>query len=271
MREFFRKLRYCFGRWFPLGGPAQASQESKNPGHLTPSLHHLAIIMDGNSRWAKNLGQPAVFGHRKGADAAYEVVKAASQMGIKYLTLFAFSSENWCRPSEEVADLMALLRHYLGTQIDRLCENGIALRVIGDRNRLDPEVREMIGRAEAATAQGTQMTLIMAISYGGREEITRACQKICEKVKEGSLEPEQLDEGLFSAHLDTAGIPDPDLLIRTGGERRISNFLCWQVSYAELYFTQVLWPDFTKEALMNAVEDYGTRERRFGRVTSHVK
>jgi undecaprenyl diphosphate synthase len=271
MNDFFQKLKGLIAATTRLWRSDKHHPDGFIPQVPRASLEHIAIIMDGNSRWAKNQGHPTVFGHRKGADVAYEVVKAVSQMGVKYLTLFAFSSENWCRPSDEVADLMALLRQYLSTQVSKLLENGIVLRVIGDRNRLDSDVKQMIEQAEEKTAHGTKMTLLMAISYGGREEIVRACKKLCHQVAQGTLDIEHIDEAVFASQLDTAGVPDPDLLIRTGGVLRTSNFLSWQSSYTEFYFTQVLWPDFTKETLINAMEDYGKRERRFGRVSIHVE
>ncbi len=249
------------------------ARHSSLPSHILPKHtlpQHVAIIMDGNSRWAKLVGKPAIYGHQKGADAAYNAVKFASEIGIEYLTLFAFSSENWARPAHEVSELMDLLRHYLKVQVSKLVENNIRLRIIGDRQRLAPDVQEMIHIAEEKTSQQTKMTLIMAISYGGRDEIMRVCKEISLQVQEKRLKVGDINESLISDHLDTAGIPDPDLLIRTSGEYRISNFLCWQLAYTELYFTQNLWPDFTRETFANALEDYARRERRFGGVSVHV-
>jgi undecaprenyl diphosphate synthase len=225
---------------------------------------HVAIIMDGNGRWAKARGMPRIAGHRRGAEAARRTVRAAIELDIKYVTLFGFSSENWRRPVGEVEDLMGLLRHYLRGEIAELHGNGIKLRVIGDRLRLSPDIVAMIDHAEALTRANSRLQLIIALSYGGRAEIALAAQRIAQAVKAGTLSPDAIDEACVADHLLTAGIPDPDLLIRTSGEKRISNFLLWQNAYAELVFTETLWPDFGKSDLESALRDYHGRDRRYG-------
>ncbi len=229
-----------------------------------PPPAHVAIIMDGNGRWAKARGLPRVAGHRRGADAVRRTLEAVGEAGIRYLTLFGFSSENWNRPTDEVDDLMGLLRHYLRGEIAELHRHGIRLRVIGDRSRLSSDIVTLIANAETLTESNDRLHLIVALSYGGRGEIARAAQRIAEAVKAGRLSPEAVDEVCFADHLLTAGIPDPDLVIRTSGEQRLSNFLLWQTAYAELVFTETLWPDFGKSDLENALRDYHGRERRYG-------
>jgi undecaprenyl diphosphate synthase len=233
---------------------------SQNP--LPPA--HVAIIMDGNGRWAKARGLPRIAGHRRGAEAVRRTVIAATELGIQYLTLFGFSSENWKRPSDEISDLMALLRHYLRGEIAELHRNGVKVRVIGDRSRLAADIVTLIDNAEKLTAGNTGLNLIIALSYGGRAEIAQAARRIAEAVAARRLVPEQIDEARFADFLLTVGIPDPDLLIRTSGEQRISNFLLWQSAYAELVFTETLWPDFAKSDLEMAVRDFHGRERRYG-------
>jgi len=225
---------------------------------------HIAIIMDGNGRWAKARGLPRIAGHRSGAEAVRRTVTAAGDMGIPYLTLFGFSSENWKRPSAEVQDLMVLLRHYLRGEIAELQRNGVRLKVIGQLTRLAPDIVGMIARAETLTRENSQITLTIALSYGGRAEIVAAVQAIAAEVARGSLAAEDVDEDCLARHLFTADIPDPDLLIRTGGEQRISNFLLWQCAYSELVFTKTLWPDFSRNDLEQAIDDYCGRERRYG-------
>lgn len=235
-----------------------SSQESPPP----PA--HVAIIMDGNGRWAKARGLPRIAGHRRGAEAVRRTVVAAAELGIQYLTLFGFSSENWKRPSDEISDLMGLLRHYLRGEIAELHRNNVRVRIIGDRARLAADIVTLIDNAEQLTARNTGLNLIVALSYGGRAEIVQAARRIAEAVAAGRLMPEQLDENRFAEYLLTMGIPDPDLLIRTSGEQRISNFLLWQSAYAELVFTETLWPDFAKIDLEMAVRDFHGRERRYG-------
>jgi undecaprenyl diphosphate synthase len=225
---------------------------------------HVAIIMDGNGRWAKARGLPRIAGHRHGADAVRRTVTAAGEFGIAYLTLFGFSSENWKRPVVEVDDLMGLLRHYLRREIAELHRNGVRLKVIGERSRLPEDIVTLITNAEALTADNLGLRLTVALSYGGRAEIVRAARTIADLAKAGALAPESIDEDLFAHHLLTADMPDPDLVIRTSGEQRISNFLLWQTAYAEFVFTGTMWPDFGKSDLENALSDYHGRERRYG-------
>jgi undecaprenyl diphosphate synthase len=225
---------------------------------------HIAIIMDGNGRWARARGLPRIAGHRSGAEAVRRTVTAAGELGIPYLTLFGFSSENWKRPSAEVQDLMVLLRHYIRGEIAELQRNGVRLKVIGQLTRLAPDIVGMIAHAETLTRDNSQITLTIALSYGGRAEIVAAVQAIAAEVARGSLAAEDVDEDCLARHLFTADIPDPDLLIRTSGEQRISNFLLWQCAYSELVFTKTLWPDFSRNDLEQAIDDYCGRERRYG-------
>lgn len=229
-----------------------------------PPPAHIAIIMDGNRRWAESRKLPRAAGHKAGAEAVRRTVEAAAQMGVSYLTLFGFSSENWNRTRGEVGDLMGLLRLYLKSEIGELKKNGVQLRVIGDVSRFDPDIIRLIEFAEAETANNSRITLVLALSYGGRQEIVQAAQKLARKAKAGDIVPGEIDEAAFSACLQTSGIPDPDLLIRTSGEERISNFLLWQVAYTEFVFTDVLWPDFGSEELSAAIQVFNRRERRYG-------
>jgi len=221
---------------------------------------HVAIIMDGNGRWAASRGLPRVVGHREGTKAVRRTIEAALKQGVKYLTLFAFSSENWQRPQEEISDLKGLLRHYLRSELNELHENGVRLVVIGERDRFGPNLAAELADAEAKTLQNDRLVLVMALSYGGRADIVDAARRALAT----GMKPEELTEEKFGALLATDGIPDPDLLIRTSGEERISNFLLWQTAYAELYFTDVLWPDFGPEHFAQAVTEFTRRERRFG-------
>jgi undecaprenyl diphosphate synthase len=225
---------------------------------------HLGIIMDGNRRWAEARGLPRGLGHQAGGEAARRAVEAVAEAGIPWLTLFAFSSENWSRPAEEVRDLTALMRLYLRTEVASLVKNGVRLRVIGERERFGAETVRAIADAEAATAGGTRLNLNVAVSYGGRAEIAAAARAVAAKVAAGVIRPEQVDEAMLAAHLSTAGMPDPDLIIRTSGEQRLSNFLLWQSAYAEFLFLDVLWPDFAAEHLGLALDAFGRRERRYG-------
>jgi undecaprenyl diphosphate synthase len=225
---------------------------------------HIAIIMDGNGRWAQARGLPRIAGHRQGAEALRRTVRAAGELGIPYLTLFGFSSENWKRPLSEIDDLMGLLRHYLRGEIAELHRNGVRLRVIGDRERLAPDIVTLIANAETLTRDNTGVNLTIALSYGGRAEIVAAVRSLAAKAVDGGLAPDAIDEDVISRHLFTAGIPDPDLLIRTSGEQRISNFLLWQCAYSELVFTKTLWPDFGRADLEQAIADFGCRDRRYG-------
>ena len=229
---------------------------------------HVAIIMDGNGRWAKARGLPRTAGHKKGVDAVRRTVEAARELGIGTLTIFSFSSENWRRPEEEISDLMGLLRFYLRSEVAELHRGGIRLRVIGDRTRLSEDINRLIDNAEGLTRDNRVMTLVVALSYGSRLEIVHAARRLAEEVAAGRLSPEAIDENALSARLYTADIPDPDLIIRTSGEKRISNFLLWQAAYAELVFVDTLWPDFTKRDLEAAIEEFHRRERRFGATTA---
>ena len=227
---------------------------------------HVAVIMDGNGRWANARGLPRTAGHRKGAEAVRNVIEAAAQRGVGYLTLFGFSSENWTRPQDEISDLMGLLRMYLETEVKTLCAKGIQLSVIGDRDRLAPDIVAMIEDAEKRSASNTRLKLVMALSYGGRAEIVAAARALAREVVEGRLKPDAIDEQAFARRLYTHDIPDPDLLIRTSGEMRISNFLLWQLAYTEFVFVDTLWPDFDQAAFNAAIDTYCRRERRFGAI-----
>jgi undecaprenyl diphosphate synthase len=220
--------------------------------------------MDGNGRWATSRRLPKIAGHREGARAVRRTIEAAIQSGVAWLTLYAFSSENWRRPTGEVLDLTGLLRHYLRSEIAELKANGVRLRIIGDRARFDPDIQRDLAAAEHDTAANTRLNLTVALSYGARAEIAAAARAIAEAVRAGTLDPAQIDEAAFAGHLATAGMPDPDLVVRTSGEQRLSNFLLWQAAYAELVFLDVLWPDFGAEHFAAALAAYGRRERRFG-------
>jgi len=232
------------------------------PGGSPPA--HVAIIMDGNGRWAASRGLPRVAGHREGARAVRRAIEAAIEQGVGWLTLYAFSSENWRRPAGEILDLTGLLRHYLRTEIAELRANGVRLRVIGDRDRFDPDIRKQLLAAERSTATNTRLNLTIALSYGGRDEILAAARALAAAARDGHIDPTGLDETDFARALFTAGMPDPDLVIRTSGEQRLSNFLLWQSAYAELVFQEVLWPDFGAAHLADALAEYARRERRFG-------
>ena len=229
-----------------------------------PIPRHIAIIMDGNGRWARARGLPRVAGHRHGAEAARRAVIAAAELGVPYLTLFGFSSENWKRPSTEIRDLMGLLRHYLRAEIAELHRNGVHLKVIGDLSRFDPDIIGLIDHAEEMTRDNNRIILTIALSYGGRAEIVTAVRTIARQVQSGGLAPEAIDVDCVTRHLFTAALPDPDLLIRTSGEQRISNFLLWQSAYSEFVFTKTLWPDFAKQDLEEAIDEFCGRERRYG-------
>ena len=232
---------------------------------LSPAVpRHVAIIMDGNGRWAKQHHLPRLSGHEAGRKSVKQVVQAAIDHGVKYLTLYAFSVENWQRPREEVQGLMGLLRGVIREELNEMGKEGIRLRTIGRRQDLPEAVREELEAAIEKTQNNTRLDLILALSYGSRVEITEAVQSIARKVKEGSLDPEKINEETVTSHLYTKDIPDPDLLIRTSGEMRVSNFLLWQISYAEIHVTPVLWPDFGKKEFGEALADYDRRERRFG-------
>ena len=225
---------------------------------------HVAIIMDGNGRWAKQRHLPRVEGHRQGAESVRAIVRAAGEAGVKYLTLYAFSVENWNRPKDEVDTLMKYLARYLKNEIGELTRNNVRLEVIGQIYRLPEFVQEQLEKTKAALAKHNGLTLILALSYGGRTEIIEAVRDIAAKVKAGRLEPEEINEQVITQHLYTRHFPDPDLLVRTSGEMRVSNFVLWQISYAELVVTPTLWPDFRKPQFLEALEEYANRHRRFG-------
>ena len=225
--------------------------------------NHVAIILDGNGRWAKKKGMPRNYGHIQGAKTVEVICEEAYKMGINYLTVYAFSTENWSRPDDEVSQLMKLLRNYMKTCRQTAKKNNMCVRVIGDKSRLDDDIKESIAALEEASKDNTGLHFQVAINYGSRDEMLRAMNNIIKDVKAGKLEGE-ITEELFEEYLDTKGIPAPDLLIRTSGEQRLSNFLLWQLAYSEFYFTDVYWPDFSKEELMRACEAYGKRDRRFG-------
>ncbi len=232
---------------------------------------HIAIILDGNGRWAKKKGMPRNFGHTQGSKNVERICEDAYKMGVKYLTVYAFSTENWKRPKEEVDALMNLLRNYMKTCLKTAEKNRMRVRVLGDKTALDDDIRNRIAELEEATKNNDGLNFQIALNYGSRDEMIRAMKKMCIDVKDGKLEAEQIDEKLFETYLDTRDIPDPDLMIRTSGEQRLSNYLLWQLAYSEFYFTDVLWPDFTKEDLAKAIEYYNGRDRRFGGVKEGEK
>lgn len=227
---------------------------------------HVAIILDGNGRWAKRRGMPRNYGHVQGAKTVEVICEEAYKMGIQYLTVYAFSTENWNRPQDEVDALMKLLRNYMKTCLKTAEKNNMCVRVIGDKTGLDEDIRQRIGELEEATKNNTGLHFQIALNYGGRDEIVRAAKKLAARVEEGTLKKEDITEQLFSDTLDTRGLPEPDLLIRTCNEMRLSNFLLWQLAYTEIYITDTAWPDFSKEELEKAIEAYNKRERRYGAV-----
>lgn len=229
-----------------------------------PVPRHIAIIMDGNGRWAKARGLPRFAGHKRGAETVRIIVKACQSLGIKYLTLYAFSSENWKRPATEVADLMGLFRLYLTRELNELHKNGVRVHFIGQRQELPKDIIELIEKTEEKTRMNTRLDLVLAVNYGSHSEIIRAVQSVAKDVELGRLKPADVTDACFSGYLDTAGIPNPDLMIRTSGEQRLSNFLLWQAAYAELAFVDVHWPDFSRECLEGVIRDYQGRERRYG-------
>lgn len=233
-------------------------------GDAVAPPRHVAIIMDGNGRWAAHKGVSRSKGHRRGADAVRKAIEGAGQTGVEFLTLYAFSSENWNRPADEVTDLMGLLRMYLSREIKTLHKEGVRLRVIGNRETLSADICNMIDKAEALTGGNTRLNLVIALSYGAREEITSAVKTLTKDVASGAIEPENITEQMISERLYTKDIPDPDLIIRTSGEQRLSNFLMWQAAYSEFLFMPVLWPDFDQASFAEAVEAYKGRDRRFG-------
>jgi undecaprenyl diphosphate synthase len=229
---------------------------------------HVAIIMDGNGRWAKAKGLPRAAGHAQGAEAVRRTVKAASDLGIQYLTLYGFSLENWKRPAKEIADLMGLLRLYLRKEISELYREGVRIRFIGDRSMLAADIISLIEMSEQTTRANTKLDLVIALSYGSRQEISAAVRQLVEDVAAGEISADAIDENAVEGRLYTADMPDPDLIVRTSGEQRISNFLLWQSAYAEFVFTDVLWPDFSREKLEDSIEEFSRRERRYGATTA---
>lgn len=227
---------------------------------------HVAIILDGNGRWAKKKGMPRNYGHAQGSKNVERICEEAYKLGIKYLTVYAFSTENWSRPKSEVDALMKLLRNYMKTCLKTAEKNRMKVRVLGDKTALDDDIRARIAELEEASKNNDGLNFQIALNYGSRDEMVRAMRKMCMDCKNGKLETAQINESVFEQYLDTHDIPDPDLLIRTSGEQRLSNYLLWQLAYSEFYFTDVLWPDFTKEELVKAIEHYNSRDRRFGGV-----
>ena len=239
--------------------------------HLDPLPQHVAIIMDGNGRWAQQRHRPRLFGHKAGADSVREAVETAREIGIRHLTLYAFSTENWQRPGLEVKGLMTLLKTYLQSELDTMKKNGVRLECFGQKDRLPDDVRGMLGRVITDTKEGDKLRLNLCLSYGSRAEMIGAMQEIGRKCVAGELKPEDIDDQTFSDHLYSTGQPDPDLLIRTSGEQRLSNFLLWQLSYAELYFTETPWPEFRRDQFIAALEEYAGRQRRFGKTGAQTK
>jgi undecaprenyl diphosphate synthase len=233
--------------------------------------HHVAVIMDGNGRWAELHGNDRIFGHRQGVDAVRSIVEGAGESGIEYLTLYAFSTENWDRPKEEVDALMSLLVNAIVQETDNLNEKNVKMLAIGDLASLPPDVQSRLTEAVQNTSLNTGLNLVLALSYSGRWDILEAVRKIVGKVQSGEMSESQINECEFSTQLSTTGIPDPELLIRTSGEYRISNFLLWQIAYSEFYFTPILWPDFRKENLFEAIADFQRRERRFGKTSEQIR
>lgn len=246
--------------------PAESLLDQVRVGGAVP--RHVAVIMDGNGRWARERGLPRSAGHQAGMPSVREAVEGCLQCGIEVLTIFAFSQENWQRPAAEIEALMALLEEYIAKEAEELRAQGVSVRMLGDLDRLVPTAREAVASIERLTAGGAGLSLNICLSYGSRAELTRAARVLAERVRDGALDPSAIDEAMISAELYTAQWPDPDLLIRTSGEMRVSNFLLWQLAYAEFHVTPVLWPDFTRDDLFAAVLDYQQRDRRFGRVST---
>lgn len=244
-----------------------------SPDDLDPQRlpSHVAIVMDGNGRWAQQRKKPRIYGHKVGADSVRDIVQSSREIGIGHLTLYAFSAENWQRPAQEVSGLMNILKSYLISELEEMEKNQIRLRCIGDIDRLPSGVRKVLLNSIERTADNTALTLNLALSYGARDEICRAARLLAQRCRDGELAVESIDQQTVADHLYTAGQPDPDLLIRTGGERRLSNFLLWQASYAEIYFIDIMWPDFRREAYLQAIRDFQQRERRFGKTGDQVR
>ena len=247
---------------------SEAMSKAESPGDASRTPSHVAVIMDGNGRWATSRGRPRAFGHARGVEAVRKAVEAAGDLGVRYLTLFSFSTENWSRPADEVGALFELMRRYVDADLEKLARNGVRVRIIGRREDLSADIRGIVERAETRTAENTDFNLTIAFNYGGRDEILRAARQLAEAAARGELDPASIDEAALGGALDTCDLPDVDLMIRTSGEMRISNFLLWQAAYAEFYFTDVLWPDFSAEHLRAALSEYADRERRYGGVNA---
>ncbi|PID88402.1 MAG: di-trans,poly-cis-decaprenylcistransferase [Bacteroidia bacterium] len=246
-------------------------QTSEKTENIIRIPKHVAIIMDGNGRWAKQRGNQRIFGHKNGVRAVRETVETAGKLGVEFLTLYAFSSENWKRPKSEVNGLMSLFIQAVKNETENLMQNNVRMAAIGNLRQLPSKVQKNLYEIIEKTAQNTGLTLILALSYGASEEITEAVKSIARKVKENQLTINEITPKILSQHLQTSAFPNPDLLIRTGGELRISNFLLWQIAYTEFYFTETLWPDFSKEIFLKAIENYGQRERRFGKTSEQIQ
>lgn len=244
--------------------------QTKEAGVLAPPVH-IAIIMDGNGRWASARGLPRREGHRRGVEALRKVVKAAGELGIRYLTIYSFSSENWTRPAEEIDDLMGLLKRFVRNDLADLHKNDVRVRIIGERANLKPDIAALLNEAEELTRDNKSQTLVVAFNYGAQQEIVEAARKLATQVASGALAPQDINAAKIAANLQTKDIPDPDLIIRTSGEQRLSNFLLWQAAYAEFLFVPTHWPDFDKAALEAAVEEFHKRERRFGGLTAKAR
>jgi undecaprenyl diphosphate synthase len=243
-------------------------KQSRSWASSAPIPRHVAIIMDGNGRWAEQRGLPRSAGHGMGVEAVRRTVSAAMELGLQYLTIFSFSSENWSRPAGEIAELMGLMRRFIRRDLAELHQNGVRIHVIGERDKVDRELLQLIDDAVALTQHNTALDLVIAFNYGSRAEIAKAARQLAERVKDGTLEPAAITPEAFAAMLDTHGLPDPDLVIRTSGELRLSNFLLWQSAYAELVFLDAFWPEFGRELLEQAIEEFRRRNRRFGGVTA---
>ncbi len=250
--------------------PMPDAAPEQDAGVAVPPVH-VAIIMDGNGRWAAARGLPRREGHRRGVEALRNVVKAAGELGIKYLTIYSFSAENWSRPADEIEDLMGLLKRFVRNDLAELHKKDVRVRIIGERANLKPDIRALLDEAEELTANNKGPTLVVAFNYGAQQEIAEAARKLAEQVARGELSPDRIDAGKIAANLQTHGIPDPDLIIRTSGEQRLSNFLLWQAAYAEFVFVETHWPDFDKAALEAAIEEFGKRERRFGGLNAKAR
>jgi len=267
-----------YQEWFSrLGGLYLARQtddvekkDLKSQINTEKLPRHIGIIMDGNGRWAKQHGKPRIFGHRNGVTAVRETTEAAAELGVEYLTLYAFSTENWSRPKLEVGALMRLLVETLAKEVNTLHKNNIRLKAIGDLSKLPDSTRKALLEGIEHTKANTRMTLVLALNYSGKWDLAQAAQRLGQQVKDGQISPEDINQDAVASALSTSGMPDPELLIRTSGEARISNFLLWQIAYTELYFTPVFWPDFRKDDLYTAILDYQNRERRFGKISEQV-